>query len=459
MERALAAGVSGFVVEGGRDDAIAQLTAEVRRRADESPLIAMAPHALSDLERGDAALPLPPFAALASFRDPLVIRHAARATARELRRIGCNAMLAPPADVAGAPRHDAFGDDPSVVASAVAEWIDAAQSEGTVCFAGDFPGGGRVAIDARGRRAVLESDDRLYAADLVPFRAAIDAGVAAITLAPAAYPALDASAIAAPLSRTMIGTMLRGQLAFDGLVVADSAALDASAGRFVSAVDLVTSGVDLVLRPTRVDVELRALMDAMRDGRVDPERVNDAARRRRARAELAAAPWTTNDSHDDDRAWLLEVAERAVTVVRGRTVRLTAPVDVAVVGGSTGERAAMVREFAAGVGEAGGDRDGVRQVTMPTAGNRSTVVALACSPEAGLVSAAAARAHAAERLAAVCEEARRMGRDLVLVWCGHPGDAPVLPTADLIVSCWTASAAMLRAAGRWSIRRGALRTS
>ena len=110
----------------------------------------------------------------------------------------------------------------------------------------------------------------------------------------------------------------------------------------------------------------------------------------------------------------------------------------------------MVGALAAGIGEAGGDAAGVRQVTTPSAVARSTFVIVAPpARRSGFGAAEPTDAHAE----ALCAEARRVGREVVVVWCGHPANAPVLPGASLLVACWNPTSAMLRAAGRWLVRR------
>jgi beta-glucosidase-like glycosyl hydrolase len=63
------------------------------------------------------------------------------------------------------------------------------------------------------------------------------------------------------LSRPILQKLLRGQLGFDGLAIADAESLAVQTGARVAAADLVAAGIDLVVRPANVDVELRALMD------------------------------------------------------------------------------------------------------------------------------------------------------------------------------------------------------
>jgi beta-glucosidase-like glycosyl hydrolase len=453
VARALAAGVGGFLIEGGTCEAVAELAAEIRRDADVAPIIAIAPSTLGAADWGSAPVALPPAGAVASLRDPLVIRRVAHITAREARRAGCNAVFAPPCDVAVTPTADAFGTGATTVASAATEWIDAAQAEGVLCFAGMFPGGGRIARTAFDMPTVRDGDDSLYATDLVPFRAAIDAGVAGFSIANARYTALDSTGTPAPLSRPILQTLLRGQLGFDGLAIADASSLAAQMRARVPASELVAAGVDLVVRPANVDVELRALMDAVQSGRLDGERVHDAVTRQRARAEMAGAPAALHDRSADDASWLGDVAERAISTIRGRSVHVTSPVEVAVCGAAGPEATAMVGAFSAGLTDAGAPGLIVRQVTTPSALVRSALVVLVAPAADRGSTATGVDGRSVDAAAALCAEARRLGRDSAAVWCAHPSREVALPGAALLVACWSPSSAMLRAAGRWFVRR------
>jgi beta-glucosidase-like glycosyl hydrolase len=453
VERAIDAGVGGFVLDPMPVAGAGELTAFIRQRADEAPLLVIDPAAL-DEHHGDAVdFSLPPPAALASLRDTHAVRRAARVTARAVRRTGCNAILGPPCDVAGAPRTDAFSADPSAVALAASEWIDAAQSDGVLCVAGNFPGEGRVRDHLDAMPVVRVPEDALYASDLVPYRAVIDTGVAGVAMASAAYPVLEPSGMAAALSARIITRVLRGELGFEGLVVADSAVIETRAQRAVSARELVRAGVDLVLRTSRLDVDLRALLDGLQDGELDRERVHDAARRRRERAELAGAPLPIDATLHEDSAWMDELAERTIAVVRGRAVRPEPPIEVVVVSESRVDRGAVVRSFADGIAQAGGDPAAVRHVHVPTASSRPPLVVIAVPSGRVAAPDLETGGRIAAELASVGSAARRARRSIAVVWCGHPVAPPAAADADLVIACWNASASMLRAAGRWMMRR------
>ena len=446
--RALAAGVAGFVIDSGPRDGIAELTADIRRRSETAPVFAIAPASFLAASWSTDILSIPPDAAVASLRERIAVRRVARAVAREARKAGCNAVLAPSCDVPRFVNVDAFGREASDVALAVAEWIDAAQAEGVLCVAGRFPGAGAVPYTESGIPTIREPEDAIYARDLVPFRAAIDSGVAGLLVAHLAYSALDASGAPASASEVIVGGLLRTQLGFDGLAVADAGALVTQRARRASAAQLIAAGIDVVIRPVNVDAELRALMDAVQARTLDRERVHEAAQRRLGRAELAGSPAAPN-AVDSDFAWLEEAAERAISVVRGRSIHAACPVEVACAGGSADVAATIGPAFVAGIQDAGGDLGCVRQVAMPSAGTRTPLIVL-LPPRPG---SGGSQTADERRAAALCAEAHRLGRDAIVVWCGHPDAEPTVPGAALVIACWSPTSPMVRAAGRWLLRR------
>ena len=96
-----------------------------------------------------------------------------------------------------------------------------AAASGMRTCAKHFPGHGSTAKDSHvAAPRVLPSRAELDACDLVPFRAAIQAGVPAVMTAHITFPALDPDAPAS-LSERVIGGLLRTQLGFSGVVVSD----------------------------------------------------------------------------------------------------------------------------------------------------------------------------------------------------------------------------------------------
>src|SRR5204863_8995967 len=92
-----------------------------------------------------------------------------------------------------------------------------------------FPGHGATTTDSHTGLPLLDVDRaRLDAVELVPFKAAIAAGVPAIMSAHIRIPALDPTPdLPVTLSRKVMTDLIRTQLGFDGLLVTDDLELGA----------------------------------------------------------------------------------------------------------------------------------------------------------------------------------------------------------------------------------------
>jgi beta-N-acetylhexosaminidase len=175
--------------------------------------------------------------------------------ARELRAAGFDTGLAPVLDCLLEPASAvigarAFGADPHVVAACGVAFVEAMLAEGFIPVAKHFPGHGRTALDSHVTMPHVDATlADLERVDLLPFRAALAAGCPAVLVAHVRYPALD-PAHPASLSPAVIGGLLRGRLAFSGLVLSDDLDMGAVAGPegvAGAAVRFLLAGGDLAL--------------------------------------------------------------------------------------------------------------------------------------------------------------------------------------------------------------------
>lgn len=225
-------------------------------------------------------------AAGASERD---IELEAEVTAREARALGIQLLLNPVLDVNTNPENPvidirSFGEDPERVAELGSVYVRRAQAQGVLATAKHFPGHGGTGVDSHLRLPVVsEGGDELRSVALVPFRAAIDAGVAAVMPAHLAVPGLGgAEDVPATLSPELLRGVLRGELGFEGLVVSD--ALDMAGARESAwdgevAVRAIEAGVDVLLMPPDPLVAHRALLRAVQRGELTEARVDASVRR------------------------------------------------------------------------------------------------------------------------------------------------------------------------------------
>lgn len=150
----------------------------------------------------------------------------ARDCGQDLLDLGINMNLAPVLDVVpeGMPsimKERAFPGDAGQVAELGTEVITTFQDAGLMAVAKHFPGIGSTVKDSHLTLPVMAADRQaLEARDLIPFRAAIRAGVAGVMLSHISYPALDKE-WQASLSTVIARDLVRRDLGYQGLVLTD----------------------------------------------------------------------------------------------------------------------------------------------------------------------------------------------------------------------------------------------
>jgi beta-N-acetylhexosaminidase len=211
-------------------------------------------------------------------------RHAGQA----LHDTGINVSLAPVADVASvrgaALAGRAFSRDFGSTAIAIAQSVKGWEAGGVAPTVKHFPGlGGATTNTDFGPATITRTAAQLHEQDLLPFVAAIRAGVPLVMAGHARYPALDRSRIASQSHRIVTG-LLRGELGFTGVVMTDSteaAAVQAVSSVEVAAVRNLRAGVDIVLTTGRGSY-IRAYRALLAQARRDPAfraRVRESAAR------------------------------------------------------------------------------------------------------------------------------------------------------------------------------------
>jgi beta-N-acetylhexosaminidase len=171
-----------------------------------------------------------------------------------LRSAGINVSLAPVADVPSVPgaalAGRAFSDDPARAAASVAGAVAGWRAGGVAATVKHFPGlGGAMVNTDFGAATIERTAAELRAVDLVPFRAAVRAGVPLVMVGHARYPALDGAHIASQ-SPAILQGLLRAELGFRGVAMTDSMEAEASleTGSITEVSErAVRAGADLLL--------------------------------------------------------------------------------------------------------------------------------------------------------------------------------------------------------------------
>jgi beta-N-acetylhexosaminidase len=169
----------------------------------------------------------PPPMGMAAIGDVKLTYTIGLTIAKQLAAIGVTQLYSPVCDVNINPKNPeigirSFSDDPEICAKHAVALIKGFQDGGVAATAKHFPGRGDSATDAHDVLDVIRADKkRMHEVELVPFKAAIDAGVDAIMTGHSVYPAYD-DKWPTTLSERLLTGLLREELGFDGVVVSDA---------------------------------------------------------------------------------------------------------------------------------------------------------------------------------------------------------------------------------------------
>jgi beta-N-acetylhexosaminidase len=288
-------------------------------------------------------------------------RRVGSAMAAEMRAVGINVDFAPDLDVNNNPDNPviglrSFGQDPEQVARYGVAFLEGLQAGGVLAFGKHFPGHGDTATDSHLSLPVVPHDrERLRQVEFVPFRAAIQAGVAGIMSAHVTFPAIEPAGLPSTLSSFVMTDLLRGEMGYTGLLATDSLEMGAL-GEFgfnaeQAAAQAFMAGADLLLFNRDHSLHRAAyarILEQIRSGKISPERLDASVSRILAVKEkyglLEERPPdilpVDTSAWPDHQALALEVALASVTLVRDtqRALPLTdeAPLLVIEVPGAAG---------------------------------------------------------------------------------------------------------------------------
>jgi beta-N-acetylhexosaminidase len=293
----VAAGAGGVILYGAT--APADLGTALHT-LDASAPNGIAPLVMTDEEGGVVQRMANLVGSIPSARDmgatmsPDQIRELATAVARRMRAAGVTMDLAPVMDLddgVGPNDRDpdgsrSFSLNPTTAADDANAFAAGLLAGGILPVVKHFPGLGQATANTDVKPASTLPWTTLQRAGLVPFKAAIGAGVPAVMIGDASVPGL--TTLPASISPEVITNVLGEQLGFQGLVMTDSL----SSGAFVdigytvpkAVVAAITAGADMVLftAPAADLASLNAsivarLVAAVTDGTLHASRLESAA--------------------------------------------------------------------------------------------------------------------------------------------------------------------------------------
>ena len=214
---------------------------------------------------------------------------AARAGA-ELAALGITMNLAPLAETLTDGNRAflgtrSYGPDPDFTTAAAAAFMRGMKAAGIACAIKHFPG--NAGTDPHLETPLMAGGPDALRQAVSPFAALIAAAggsppPAAVMVSHVVVPAWDA-ALNASLSEVVMGQKLRGELGFNGIILADDFSMGAVSGGYDTAeasVAALAAGADMIMVWPRNLVSVHnAILAALADGSLPRARLQDAASR------------------------------------------------------------------------------------------------------------------------------------------------------------------------------------
>jgi beta-N-acetylhexosaminidase len=193
----------------------------------------------------------PPTEAPADMKNPTDAHAQAAGAARALSQSGVDIDFAPVVDTPSSSSNflgsRAFSRSRTWNAAMAKAFVHGLQQNGIAATAKHFPGLGLAGGNTDNGQITINASKSKIEPGLLPFQAAIKAGIKLVMVNTAIYPHLDASRKPAAFSSKIINGILRKQLGFKGVTVTDSLTAPAPDAIPHAATKAMLAGSDLLI--------------------------------------------------------------------------------------------------------------------------------------------------------------------------------------------------------------------
>lgn len=281
-------GVGGILFLGGDLQNQIAITNELQNKSKIPLLIS------SDYERGvgmriEEAVKFPYNMAFAAAGDPINDYKMAKITAEEARAVGVHQNYAPLVDVVHDYRNPiinvrAYSSNPDVISIHSDAFIRGLEEGDVISTAKHFPGHGATDIDSHNELPLIAlTEKELWDVDLKTFQFAIDAGVQSVMIGHLDVPELtDVNGAPATFSYSVVTSLLKNKMGFDGLIVTDALNMHALTNNYTQkqiGMLSIQAGCDLLLFPSKELEMLDGLVEAVENGRLTIDRIDESVKK------------------------------------------------------------------------------------------------------------------------------------------------------------------------------------
>lgn len=206
----------------------------------------------------------------------------------EIKELGFNLNFAPVADVRTNSFNTeignrSFGDDPKLVADFVEQMVKGMQEQNISATLKHFPGHGDAGSDSHQGPVNVENDlNRLRSVEFLPFSSGIKAGADCVMVTHLSISRVTGTVEPASMSSLIIEQILRQEMGFEGIAITDAMDMGAITEVYEpgeAAVRAIKAGMDVVLMPVDFDEAYNAVLEAVKEGEIKEERINESVTR------------------------------------------------------------------------------------------------------------------------------------------------------------------------------------
>lgn len=204
-----------------------------------------------------------------------------------LSGVGINLNFAPVADPAVVDnswlKERSYGSEAQQAGAMASSCMQGMQSQGVTACVKFFPGVGSTAENPeKGLSGTDRTEEQFRSQEFPAFQTVIDSGAEMIMVSGVAAPGLTGNNEPCVFSSRVVTDILRGELGFEGVIISD--ALDMTAisdynGSEEAAVMALKAGCDMLYVPENFEKAYNGILQAVQDGTISEERINDALRR------------------------------------------------------------------------------------------------------------------------------------------------------------------------------------
>ncbi len=250
--------------------------------------------------RLDSTVRFPYQMALGGINNEKLIYEMGAEIARQCKRLGVHVNFAPTVDINNNANNPvigfrSFGEDKYNVASKSLAYMKGMQDQHVLASAKHFPGHGDTNVDSHyGLPLINFSRIRLDSTELHPFRELMNNGLGSVMVAHMNIPVLDNTVnLASTLSKPIVTDLLKGELAYKGIVFTDALNMQGVAKFYppgVVDVKALLAGNDILLNTMDVKTTIEEVKKAIKNKEITQEEID-----LRVRKVLAAKQWVGLD--------------------------------------------------------------------------------------------------------------------------------------------------------------------